>query len=264
MNATLFVTLSVLAPGKNYNSLLECWLSQMQQFNVPFAVLMGHNNLFHIDLCRKYGALIIPVKPVYSASSRNPSYIWQGTKAHIFSLTQWSRIVYTDMDFIFYDHPLNCVSLCWAPLCAVVDQYVDREKGYYNAGMMIVEPSIQQYNAFVEALSTASASSLAEQDVLNQNFKAQLLPSRCNVIPGPLDNLSYPNLIHDKLWNVPLDRRPPNCHVTMADKSRLIFETYRNVVWILGSVVVLLMARLGLGSSRFVCRQAECSTILNP
>jgi len=213
MNLTtvLFLTMSVDAPGKNYTSLLECWLKQMRFHKVPnVAVMMGHRNPDHVELCHQHNVAIIPVKPYLTRSPADSSYLWQGTKINMMNLTRWKTVVYFDMDFLFYDSPALCVSLCRSSFCATRDSGVPGT--YFNAGMMIIKPSKQMFLRAKNAMDGYSPKRFAEQDLLNEIFDAQLLPRICNVVSPTADDFkSARGLLHEKLWSSPPDARPSVC-----------------------------------------------------
>lgn len=215
---TLIATMSVLAPGKNgYSDNLECWLKQMvYEYNKSnVAVIMGHKNNDHIRLCAKYNVPIIPVTPLWTGTSEDPSYAWQNTKLHLFSLP-YDRILYFDMDFLFYGDPEQCLDLCTSDLCGVEDHFLTdrfkrRPKGYINAGMMIIKPTPTSFFRLRRAMKTRKPSTFAEQDTINAVFKAQLLPKKCNLLLSSARQLGAPNLVHEKIKNVLPQKLPSVC-----------------------------------------------------
>jgi len=215
LSTILFVTMSVDAPGKNYDNLLECWLKQMRYHKIPnVAVMMGQYNARHTQLSRQHNARVIPVKPYSTKSTEYASYKWQGTKVNLFNLTEWQTIVYFDMDFIFHDSPKLCIPLCRHTICAVQDRYwmIGKRKGYFNAGMLIIRPSAQLFDRAKRAIEKSPPMRFAEQDILNRVFKPQLLPRLCNVLgPSQTEMKVKRGLLHEKLWLVPAGLWPSSC-----------------------------------------------------
>lgn len=210
----LFVTLSVQSLSNQlYDDMLECWVKQMkvvyQKPNV--AVIMTHYNLKQIKICQTYNVTII-FKPPVKTKTSSKKYQWLGSKLHLFKLL-YKRVVYFDMDFVFNADPQMCEPLCYSDLCAVEDRYwlTGKQKGYINAGMIILNPSLEKYSRFKRALKVAPASNFAEQDVINSQFQFQLLPKKCNVIGPTFSDFKKNGLFHEKKNLVPTQFWPQVC-----------------------------------------------------
>ena len=102
-----------------------------------------------------------------------PKYAKSFTKLHLWSLTQFKRIIYLDADMLVLSPISELFIDCKSPLCAVADvpQVIANK---FNAGLLVLAPSLQTYQSMLAEMETFSTSTrkyaFAEQDYLNDVF----------------------------------------------------------------------------------------------
>jgi hypothetical protein len=238
----LFTTLSVSAPGKsNFHKLLECWILQLLSFNIPsqnLVVMVAHENVEVEAVCLKYKVPTVSITPIKSdITSDYPYYQWQASKFNIFDLyvdhPQYTEetVAYYDMDMLFSIDPKLCIKLCQSNsrVCATRDRHwlIEKQAGYFNAGMMIVKQSAQTKKDLIAYMNKIGPQTFAEQDVMNKFFKSetnnpdyQTLPRKCNLVGPSLADLRKNNsIIHEKAWDIGINHVPPVCKALFARKS---------------------------------------------
>ena len=191
----------------------------------------------------------------------NPRYSSLYTKLAMFSLTQFQQILYFDLDFYFQKnpHPLALES-CGREMivCACRDYAMNRiflkqssldnqirVSDYFNAGFMVVKPSLALYNDLLRKLESDTPILknyvFAEQDFLNVYFKDKwkLLPPTLNVMHVRNNIRENMVAIHEKFWILQRQFQGPEylwnnerqipkitSNVTMSAKERLRQKVY--------------------------------------
>ena len=162
----------------------------------------------HVTLCtsdvpeserarlRKAGSAIIDVERLDAARPTPDSWFSDiYTKLRIFNMTQFATIAYVDSDAILLDERADRIFTACAeqgdpPLCGVRDQHNTTE-GFpmVNGGVLVVQPSAEDYAQLVAALQTRILGRFNEQELLAVHYASRLryLPAEfnsCNLNEG--------------------------------------------------------------------------------
>jgi len=121
--------------------------------------------------------------PVYA----NPQFVRNFTKLRLWELTEYTKLVYLDADTLAF---ANIDDMFLAPsFSAALDNMsadeafsperfqlpgwnaksalAEPDRTYFNAGVMVFEPSSKEYTAMMKRLATWEPTRFAEQDFLN-------------------------------------------------------------------------------------------------
>ena len=141
------------------------------------------------------------------------------TKIAIFSLVQFDRIIYYDLDFVFQSNPITAYAACAGSIiCAcrdggmtqswLIDSHLDdvlTPNNYFNAGFIVLKPNEYIYDELIAAVNsevkTVQTYKFAEQDLFNVYFKGKWkeLDSSYNLMH--VQHISASAVaIHEKLW----------------------------------------------------------------
>ena len=141
------------------------------------------------------------------------------TKIAIFSLVQFDRIIYYDLDFVFQSNPITAFAACAGSIiCAcrdggmtqswLIDSHLDdvlTPNNYFNAGFIVLKPNKYIYDELIAAVNsevkTVQTYKFAEQDLFNVYFKGKWkeLDSSYNLMH--VQHISASAVaIHEKLW----------------------------------------------------------------
>ena len=141
------------------------------------------------------------------------------TKIAIFSLVQFDRVIYYDLDFIFQSNPITAFAACAGSIiCAcrdvgmtqswLIDSHLDdvlTPNNYFNAGFIVLKPNKYIYDELIAAVNsevkTVQTYKFAEQDLFNVYFKGKWkeLDSSYNLMHAQHISTSAV-AIHEKLW----------------------------------------------------------------
>jgi hypothetical protein len=205
---------------RRYVGYVGAWIRQLVCHGIPAQriVIVVADSVDESDYAHltRYNVSFSRV-PALSISGTQARYRDQVTKLHLWTLVSWYRVIYYDSDMFFMRSPLQCLRYCniSTELCAVPDIPGTRTGNdrYFNAGFMILRPSIRLFNHLVANLQMAAGRAFAEQDMLNDLFidSYTVLPRDCNVVwPRKINDIgTSPTAValHDKLdWvvqNVP-------------------------------------------------------------
>lgn len=116
---------------------------------------------------------LFPVAAIESDSSDVVEEKWrqQFTKLHLFSLTNYSQILYLDSDTIVKGS-LERAWLCRAPLCGAPDVF---HPVFFNCGVLVLVPNITEMQHLLAALPSLPAHE-SEQSALNEYFLKRFQP----------------------------------------------------------------------------------------
>lgn len=211
-----FVTLFTGGSYQNVDFQLniENWVRQLHWHGIPNIVIMATPDVKFEALApmRKLGARIkwIPTVRVPTTRIGDKRYATCPSKIHLWRLTEWKRVVYYDSDMFFLQSPVLCEHLCPvdAQVCAVMDSGVVSQSNprYFNAGYMIIRPSLKQFIHLQKNIHKAQDHRFVEQDLFNEMLRNMtvLLPEKCNVLLGIRKNPDFSTAIalHGKLWEL--------------------------------------------------------------
>mmetsp|Transcript_56249 Transcript_56249/g.99362 ORF Transcript_56249/g.99362 Transcript_56249/m.99362 type:complete len:1015 (+) Transcript_56249:274-3318(+) len=140
----------------------------------------------------------IAESPIYA----NPQFVRNFTKLRLWELTEYAKLVYLDADTLAF---ANLDDMFLAPaFSAVLDNmsadeefsadnfqvpcfttkssFDDGRRSYFNAGVMVFEPSADEFKQMLEKLWTRQPTRFAEQDFLNEWYRGRwnMLPTTYN------------------------------------------------------------------------------------
>jgi hypothetical protein len=95
----------------------------------------------------------------------------QFTKLHLFSLTNYSQILYLDSDTIVQGS-LERAWLCRAPLCGAPDVF---HPVFFNCGVLVLVPNMTEFRLILKAMPGLPAHE-SEQSALNEYFLKRFQP----------------------------------------------------------------------------------------
>ncbi|KAK4849013.1 hypothetical protein QYF36_019806 [Acer negundo] len=179
----------------------------------------------HRKILESQGCIVKEIEPVYPPENQTqfamPHYVINYSKLRIWEFEEYSKMIYLDGDILVYDNIDHLFDLPDGHLYAVMDCFCEKtwshtsqykigycqqcpdkvtwpvELGqppalYFNAGMLVFEPSLSTYQHLLKTLKITPPTPFAEQDFLNMYFKDIYKP-----IP-----LVY-NLVLAMLWRHP-------------------------------------------------------------
>ena len=117
------------------------------------------------------------------AKTDQPQYKYMRTKFAVWKVAPCRRVLYVDLDSVFIRDPALVFDYCPPsfPLCAVHGQGMPGKMSYFNAGVMVLRPSLVMYNLLNQASIHGKSHTLAEQDTLNE-FPWHPMPVKCNLM----------------------------------------------------------------------------------
>ena len=205
-----------------YHDMLENWVSLLNRSGVARErmivattpdVLQGD-----LDRVRKLGTLMrtLPLVTLHSESEShmiNEHYAMLCSKLNLWNMTEFSKLVYADVDLVFLSSPASCVDQCpeSASLCAVPDALAvssfGKPKAYFNSGFMVIHPDTTTHQRLTQNLLTEGARGscvqrqFPDQDALNDVFLSEYvaLPSRCNTLHPTRENAEADDNVQTKL-----------------------------------------------------------------
>ena len=193
-----------------YTQQARLWALSLMSQNIAAnkIVILVATNLQYITMLQDLGVELIPVAPLV-VKGTTAGYELMTTKLHLWNLTQFDIVAYYDTDFLFLSSPLPLFASCGdAELCACDD--IRLSKGsvgkYFNAGMMVLRPSRQRYEALLADKHLADGREFAEQDYLNDYFDGEwrvLSPDfnrmlHAKMIWPPRTTVAW----HAKMWEI--------------------------------------------------------------
>lgn len=180
----------------------------------------------HRRILVNQGCIVREIEPVYPPESETQFamayYVINYSKLRIWEFVEYSKVIYLDGDIQVFDNIDHLFDLPGGYFYAVMDcfcektwsyslqykigycqqcpdrvQWREEELGpkpplYFNAGMLVFEPSLPTYDDLLSNLKTTPTTSFAEQDYLNTFFKD---------IYKPIPNVY--NLVLAMLWRHP-------------------------------------------------------------
>lgn len=194
---------------KRYTGCLLMMIESLQSMNVKedIVVLYTPDTRSHdLEMVRMTRAKMIRVEKIASTGNEDESYRSMLTKLHIWTLTQYSQIAYYDADMVFMRNPSGIFDACGnVPLCAVSDVYISPD--YFNAGMMVLTPSMDVFEMLYGQRQLADGTQHAEQDMLNEVFRNQWkkLPRKFNFMHPSRSTLGEVGdvvAVHEKWWRL--------------------------------------------------------------
>ncbi len=116
---------------------------------------------------------VVLVSTIESDSSDIVEEKWrqQFTKLHLFSLTNYSQILYLDSDTIVQGS-LENAWLCSAPLCGAPDVF---HPVFFNCGVLVLVPNMTEFRMILKAMPSLPAHE-SEQSALNEYFLKRFQP----------------------------------------------------------------------------------------
>lgn len=156
------------------------------------------------------------------------------TKLHIWSLVQYTQVMYYDVDMIFLQNPITAYTLCGnvTSLCAVLDQGIEQFQiglvvpadQYFNAGLLVLVPDVVLYQKLMDRVNEARDYPYVEQDLLNKvfqgkwkalpigynymhSYRMKIIPKHVIAIHEKLSMLQKHFTYSKYLWNQPFRRR---------------------------------------------------------
>jgi alpha-N-acetylglucosamine transferase len=106
------------------------------------ALLVGDNaHPLLQQYARKLGVRIIHVNTIPCGGIRRDRYAHQFTKLHLWNMTSYSHVIYTDADTFFPNNVRGAHLVCpmEESFCGVQDS--GKATKYFNGGVMIIRPS---------------------------------------------------------------------------------------------------------------------------
>ena len=131
---------------------------------------------------------------------------WKNTfdKLNIFSLIEYEKIVYLDLDFLILS---NLDHLFGIDNFSMVSDCQD-EKKYYCSALMIIKPNLKDYNNLIEICMNNLKNQIADigdQDIINEYFKdINVLDIKYNCIRGIQDEKLS---VYDDIFNRYMEKR---------------------------------------------------------
>ena len=132
-------------------------------------------------------------------------------KIHFWALVEYERIVYYDLDVIFFKNPLpTAIKECSASICATVDEgmtkYFGKPSGsYFNCGFLVLKPDRGTYEWLLSKKHLAENQRFVEQDMLNILFENKWgkLSPEYNRMHFNLNQMNSQTIaVHEKYWNL--------------------------------------------------------------
>ncbi len=141
-----------------------------------FLVVPDNKEPLFYDTVERMGAKIIKKEPL-SFDTNNKVPYWNETmfKLHIFSLTEFDKLLYLDADMIIQkniDHLFECPSLS----AVAAGQSQNPTWTNINSGLLVFKPDLATYNKLIDAIEPtvkekqAKGQGYGDQDVLYQVF----------------------------------------------------------------------------------------------
>jgi hypothetical protein len=148
--------------------------------SIPTVVLHAGVLPKEFDLCPH--VIPIPVD-LLRAKTDQPQYRYMRTKFEVWKVAQCRQVLYVDLDSVFLRDPALVFDFCppQYPLCAVQDQGMPGRPTYFNAGAIVLQPSLDMYNRLNRASLSGPSHTFAEQDTLNE-FPWHRMPVKCNLM----------------------------------------------------------------------------------
>ncbi|KAG5176061.1 nucleotide-diphospho-sugar transferase, partial [Tribonema minus] len=119
------------------------------------------------------GAIVTEVEKFTVPNPAWPAYNDVATKLHVWTLLQYSRIVYLDSDIVVCSQPDRILDACpvGSTFCAVLDQGQNGEReGFCNTGVFVVQPNMSVFQELNANKSAMADLRYADQDWLNQIY----------------------------------------------------------------------------------------------
>jgi len=132
------------------------------------------------DLCPH--VIPIPVD-LLQAKTDQPQYRYTRTKFEVWKVTPCRQVLLVDLDSVFIRDPALVFDHCPPehPLCAVHDQGMPERPSYFNAGVLVLRPSLDMYKRLNRASMSGTSHTFPEQDTLNE-FPWHPMPVKCNLM----------------------------------------------------------------------------------
>eukprot|EP00611_Tribonema_gayanum_P015738 TRINITY_DN2764_c0_g1_i1.p1 TRINITY_DN2764_c0_g1~~TRINITY_DN2764_c0_g1_i1.p1 ORF type:complete len:323 (-),score=79.80 TRINITY_DN2764_c0_g1_i1:442-1410(-) len=113
------------------------------------------------------GAIVTEVEKFTVPNPAWPAYNDVATKLHVWTLLQYSRIVYLDSDIVVCSQPDTILDACpvGSSFCAVLDQGQNGEReGFCNTGVFVVQPNMSVFQELNANKSAMADLRYADQD----------------------------------------------------------------------------------------------------
>lgn len=181
--------------GHSYADNVVNWVKQLRCHNVTDAniVVLIADSTSPADrvAVSRLGVKVKHVPTLTTRGAGHPRFSTMVTKVWLWSLVRWKRVVYFDSDFFFLRPPWPCATGCPAnaELCAVADPAAMQGPSYFNAGFLVLKPSLETFRWLKRNVGRASNREFAEQDMMNDLFKDRVafMGKECNFLHAPED-----------------------------------------------------------------------------
>lgn len=132
----------------------------------------------NIKLLINYG---IEIKKINKVNHLTTNFYWKNTfdKLNIFSLVEYEKIVYLDVDVLILENIDSLFDYPTPSMCYDRPWFNDR----FNSGIMVITPNTSDYEQLLK-LNDEQTANIGDQDLLNKYFKGKInpLPDNYNIM----------------------------------------------------------------------------------
>lgn len=171
--------------------------------SIPLIVMHPRGGTLPIEFDQCPHVTSMPVD-LMVAKTDHPQYKYMRTKFQIWKAMQCMQVLFMDLDVLFVRDPTYVFNYCppQYDLCAVHDQGM-QDKSYFNAGVMVLKPSLQTFDRLNKASLNGPAQMFAEQDTLNKLSSWHAMPIKCNLMGaccGSKIDWHDTIIVHEKIY----------------------------------------------------------------